>query len=50
MMYFGFSVLHQAARLGHEQVVHDVLEMIKGLPSTDTPLVNSVDKNGWVSV
>ena len=49
-MYFGFSVLHKAAELGHEQVVHNVLELFKGLPPTDPPLVNTVnDDFGWVS-
>ena len=48
-MYFGFSVLHKAAELGHEQVVYDVLELLKSLPPTDPPLVNTVDWGRRVS-
>ena len=49
MKYFLFSVLHVAARLGYEQLIHDVLELIKQLPSTNPPITDVGDSDGRVS-
>ena len=49
MKCFLFSVLHVAARLGYEQLIHDVLELIKQLPSTNPPITDVRDSDGRVS-
>ena len=46
---FLFSVLHLAVEHGREQLVSDLLELIKQLPPTTPPLIDCASEGGHVS-
>ena len=43
------SVLHLAVQGGYEQVVYNIIQLMKQLPPTEKPLVDSCNKQRWVS-